>query len=202
MNKVQAKENRRDFLKTLVPASALLCFGCPSALSAESIFDEDQLEDFNQKIKTKIEISYKGLFARRFNGYIETMKKFAEYMGEDKLIEMLKRAKDDINLAKEPNTEAKSVKDFGDPIFESDYYNHCLDFEALEYSDHVLEIKVANCLWAKTFNNKNAGNIGYASVCHGDFSGAKAFNPKLRMERTKTLMQGHDCCNHRYIWEG
>ena len=27
------------------------------------------------------------------------------------------------------------------------------------------------------------------------------FNPKMRMIRTKTLMQGDDCCNNRYIIE-
>jgi len=31
---------------------------------------------------------------------------------------------------------------------------------------------------------------------------ASAFNPKLKMIRSKTLMQGHDCCNHRYVVEG
>jgi hypothetical protein len=32
-----------------------------------------------------------------------------------------------------------------------------------------------------------------------DYYWPPAFNPNFRMERTKTLMQGHDECNHRYV---
>ncbi|UCG88709.1 MAG: L-2-amino-thiazoline-4-carboxylic acid hydrolase [Gemmatimonadota bacterium] len=34
-----------------------------------------------------------------------------------------------------------------------------------------------------------------------DFTMCRGFNPNIRMERTKILMQGHDCCNHRWILE-
>ena len=57
-------------------------------------------------------------------------------------------------------------------------------------------------------------DIGYANTCYGDgesaklkskieeiqrknygdFSSATAYNPKLKLKRTKTLMEGHDCC--------
>jgi len=30
---------------------------------------------------------------------------------------------------------------------------------------------------------------------------ARAFNPQFEMVRDKTLMQGHDCCSHRYLWK-
>lgn len=39
-------------------------------------------------------------------------------------------------------------------------------------------------------------------MCFGDFAFAKAFNPNIEMVRDKTLMQGHACCNHRYLWKG
>ena len=38
-----------------------------------------------------------------------------------------------------------------------------------------------------------------AALCNMDYSWPTAFNPKFKMERDKTLMQGHDCCNHRYV---
>ena len=43
------------------------------------------------------------------------------------------------------------------------------------------------------------GEIGHAAVCNMDYYWPPAFNPDLIMERDKTLMQGHDHCNHRYI---
>jgi hypothetical protein len=79
------------------------------------------------------------------------------------------------------------------------FWRHVLTFELVENTAKAAEIKVTECLWAKTFREANAADIGYAFVCHGDFAYAPAFNPKMKMIRTKTLMQGHDCCNHRYV---
>jgi hypothetical protein len=52
------------------------------------------------------------------------------------------------------------------------------------------------------FIDANAGDLGYILSCYGDYASAEGFNPKMRMIRTKTLMQGSDCCNHRYVIEG
>ena len=38
-------------------------------------------------------------------------------------------------------------------------------------------------------------------VCHQVFAMCRAFNPKIGMIRNKTLMQGDDCCNHRWVLE-
>jgi hypothetical protein len=43
------------------------------------------------------------------------------------------------------------------------------------------------------------GEIGHAALCNMDYYWPPAFNKDFKMERTKTLMQGHDCCDHRYI---
>ena len=61
---------------------------------------------------------------------------------------------------------------------------------------------MTECIWAKTFLDYKLGDIGHAHVCWGDYAWAQGFNPKIRMVRDKTLMQGHACCNHRYLWEG
>ena len=82
------------------------------------------------------------------------------------------------------------------------FYNHVLTYEIVEETDKIFENKITECLWAETFRDANASDIGCATNCHPDYAYARAFNPKMRMIRTKTLMQGHDCCNHRWILEG
>jgi hypothetical protein len=62
-------------------------------------------------------------------------------------------------------------------------------------------MKVTECLWAKTFREADAADIGYRCICRADYVTAKAFNPKLELVRDKTLMQGHACCNHRYVMQ-
>ena len=76
-----------------------------------------------------------------------------------------------------------------------------LTLDIIEKTDTVLQVKATERLWAKTFRDANAAEIGYASICYPDYEGAPAYNPKMKMIRTKTLMQGHDYCNHRFIWE-
>jgi hypothetical protein len=79
--------------------------------------------------------------------------------------------------------------------------NQRITFEVVERTDRVWEIKVTECLMAKTFREAGAADIGYAVQCSGDPALCRGFNPKIRQLRTKTLMQGDDCCNHRWVWE-
>ena len=195
-------ESRRNFLRTVIPAGGMICFGCQNLYSANIGPQEVQAEVFTKRIQSKISFSHEQYFKNRYNFYINYMGKIANYLGREKLISMLMRANDELNLTVKPNLKAKSVKDFIIPILEDENYKIRLDLKVLELTDNVYEHRVTNCLWAKTFLAKNAGDIGYASICHGDISGATAFNPKLKLERTKTLMEGHDCCDHKYIWEG
>jgi hypothetical protein len=77
-----------------------------------------------------------------------------------------------------------------------------LTFTVAEDTDKVHELHATECLWARTFLEAKAGDLGYAGICFGDYAFAKAFNPAVELVRDKTLMQGHDCCNHRYLWKG
>jgi hypothetical protein len=80
-------------------------------------------------------------------------------------------------------------------------YQHALVAEVIEDTPQVFEFRVSRCLWAKAFREEDAGELGYAMVCYPDYAVASAFNPKLKLIRTKTLMQGHDGCSLRYVLE-
>jgi hypothetical protein len=196
------KENRRNFLKTMIPVGGMLCIGCPSLLGANTTSLKKQDQKFSERIQTELSITHEKLFDFRYGYLVQLMKRFAKIMGRDKLITMLKKASDDFYLSKKPNLKAKSVKDFINPMLENDDLKIRLDMEVVELTDKVCQFKITNCLYAKTYRKKNAGDIGYANACYGDYLGATAFNPKLKLERTKTLMEGHDYCDHRYTWNG
>ena len=57
------------------------------------------------------------------------------------------------------------------------------------------------CLWADIYREWGAEDIGYLIECKPDFAVIAAQHPNLRLERTKTLMQGDDCCDFKFIWE-
>ena len=198
MKKSKPKENRRNFLKTLIPVGGMLCIGSPVILEACAL--KNNQENFSGKILKKLSFTYEQYFADKYTYYIGFMKKFSQYMDMETVISMIKRAVDENNQSMRPNMEAKSVRGLAYSILESETYKICQDFETLELTDKVFELKVTNCLWAKTFRDKNAANIGYATMCHGDFSSVAAYHPNMKLERTKTLMEGHDCCNHKFTW--
>jgi hypothetical protein len=62
--------------------------------------------------------------------------------------------------------------------------------EIVEDTDKAFELKVTECIWAATFLQAKAGEIGYAAVCYGDYAWAEGFKSKIKLIRDKTLMQG------------
>ncbi len=42
--------------------------------------------------------------------------------------------------------------------------------------------------------------LGYLVCCNADHSMIAAYNPRLTLHRTKTIMQGDDHCDHCFHW--
>lgn len=59
---------------------------------------------------------------------------------------------------------------------------------------------VTECIYARVFKQLKATDIGYLRFCEHDFESAKAIHPQVGLKRTKTLMQGNDCCDFVYHW--
>jgi hypothetical protein len=79
------------------------------------------------------------------------------------------------------------------------FWKHVIEREVIEDSETVFELKITKCLWEKVYREADSAELGYAIVCHTDFATAEASDQKLI--RTKTLMQGDDCCNHRWVYK-
>ena len=77
-----------------------------------------------------------------------------------------------------------------------------LKMEVVEDTETAFELKVTECIQAACFIKHDSADIGYANVCWGDYAWAEGFNPKIKLVRDKTLMEGDSYCNHRYIWTG
>jgi hypothetical protein len=94
-----------------------------------------------------------------------------------------------------------AFKDYWKQTLESENWKKILTCVFVRESDSVLECKYTECLWAKTMKDMNAEDLGYIMFCHPDFAMAKAMHPQLKLERTRTLMQGDELCDHMYSWE-
>ena len=54
------------------------------------------------------------------------------------------------------------------------------------------------CLYAKTFRENDAGDIGYAAICIADFAVTDEFNKSIKLTRNSCLMKGDSCCLFEY----
>ena len=71
------------------------------------------------------------------------------------------------------------------------------EWEKLEDSDTRQAYRFTRCLWAEVFASLDAADIGFW-ICAADGPAAAAFDPRIRFQRTQTLMQGHAYCDHVY----
>jgi hypothetical protein len=199
--------SRRQFISRIVPACSLMCLGAGNALAFTPSEKKALLQEAKHKFDNEFErkLTYRQFFATQYRGTIQLVKALEKEMGKDKLIEFLKKFTHERMLNVGQN-HAKRSPDNSFRTYTNTFrpprYKNTLTHEIVEDTEKAFELKVTECIWAETFHAADAGDIGYASVCYGDYAWAKGFNPKIKMIRDKTLMQGHDRCNHRYVWEG
>jgi len=204
------KMQRRKFLGGLVATCAIPCLGMKALYAMHEDSASLLNHDPQTKGKHKFENPYPGeftfeqFFDMRYDEFIRLAKDLEEQMGKEKLIEFLKKRTEkqmfeygQMQAKEAPDNSLKSYT----AQFKREFYDKTLTKKVVQDSDKVFELKVTECIWAKTFLKQNAGDIGFAAVCYGDYSWPKGFNEKIKMERDKTLMQGHEYCNHRYIME-
>ena len=195
---------RRTFITKVVPACALTC------LAARNVFALAQSEEVSQEAAHKFDeainrdITYRQMLANRYREFIELSKALEKEWGKERTVEFLKK----MTTEKMTQYGKKQAEQSTDNSFEAYVkqfragYRNMLTKEIVEDTDKAFELEVTECIWADVFLRAQAGHIGYAAVCWGDYAWASSFNEKIEMVRDKTLMQGHDCCNHRYLWKG
>jgi hypothetical protein len=72
------------------------------------------------------------------------------------------------------------------------------EYTQIERTPETMKYSVTRCPYAIDMRKRDAGDIGYALYCAGDYGYCEGLNPKIRFTRSKTLMQGDDCCDHAY----
>jgi len=154
-------------------------------------------------VAEKTDMSYEDLFKFSYGYMIPMLKNLSDQIGKDKFIEMLKKAASEAAV-KEAEADFKNQPKRDLAAFIADMkkpgplYQHALTFEFIKDTEKEAEVRITECLWAKTFRQANAADIGYAAVCNPDVAVLKAYNPKIVLNRPKLLMQGDNECRFRW----
>lgn len=194
--------NRRDFIFKALSSCALCCFAAPRIIAGD-VTSESYLSDSEHKFDKDSGMSNQAVydFAFKFT-YIPAMRELQDKFGKERFIELLKEA----SLKMHENGD--SDIDFSERTLEVwasnmkggiEAWSNQLTCEIVKEDANIFEIKFSECLWAKTFREENASEIGYAGICYQDYGTTKAFNPKIELIRDKTLMEGNDCCHFKWI---
>ena len=63
------------------------------------------------------------------------------------------------------------------------------------------DFDVVRCRYAEMYREMGLGEIGHLLSCQRDGSFCEGYDPKLKMQRTQTLMQGASHCDFDYTYE-
>lgn len=199
--------SRRLFLSKVLPACSLSCLGASSGLLGFSPAVKSALQEAKHKFDEEFPVKFTGrqLMSMMYGrNYIPLLKFLSEEFGKERVITLMKKHAD------ERGTEMgkRFAEQFGGGDFatlkkmfrpDSPNFKNSLTLSITEDTANVHEIKVTECIYASTFLEAKAGDLGFATICYADYNMASGFNPKVKMVRDKTLMQGHAYCNHRYL---
>ena len=73
-----------------------------------------------------------------------------------------------------------------------------LEMEGLQQSDTHFDFNVNRCRYAEMYWEMGLQEIGHLLSCNRDGSFCEGFDPKLKLVRKQTLIEGVDCCTFRY----
>lgn len=71
----------------------------------------------------------------------------------------------------------------------------------MEKTELGYQFKVTNCKMCEIAKRLGIEEQAFYFFCEPDPFAAEGFNPNIGFKRTKTLMQGDDCCDHFYYYK-
>ncbi len=195
---------RRELLTRTAPACAFACLGLGSFPGLAGLAQAPTQEGQHRfDVPQDISLSSRQRTQMAYRGVIEFIRVLRSELGEPELVRLLNLMSADIGrqvgARQAQNSPDTSFQTFVQ-VFRPPNFENSLTHEVVEDTEKVFGLEVTECVSADVLRSAGlGGEIGHAAVCNMDYYWPAAFNPNFKMERTKTLMQGDDICNHRYI---
>ena len=76
-----------------------------------------------------------------------------------------------------------------------------LEIEVKEQTEQSFTFNVVRCRYAETYKAMGLGEIGHLLSCNRDGAFCEGYDPKLKLERTQTIMQGASHCDFKYRYD-
>ncbi|HVN24570.1 MAG TPA: L-2-amino-thiazoline-4-carboxylic acid hydrolase [Syntrophorhabdales bacterium] len=73
--------------------------------------------------------------------------------------------------------------------------------ETIEATPRKLSTNVFRCKYAEMYRRHGLEDVGYLLSCGRDFALMEGFNPRIKLTRTQTVMEGAPFCDMRWTYE-
>ena len=132
------------------------------------------------------------------------IKAFMAEIGDERALEIAREVI--VSLARESGEMLRqlagdnSLEQFarGLPLWNRD---DALSFDIPESTPEKLSMNVTRCRYAEMYKELGLADLGFTLSCGRDYAMVEGFNPKIKLERTQTIMEGADHCDFRYTLE-
>ncbi len=132
------------------------------------------------------------------------IKAFMAEIGDERALEIAREVI--VSLARESGemlgqlVGENSLEQFarGLPLWNRD---DALSFDIPESTPEKLSMNVTRCRYAEMYKELGLADLGFTLSCGRDYAMVEGFNPKIKLERTQTIMEGADHCDFRYTLE-
>jgi hypothetical protein len=196
--------DRRELLTRSVPACAVACMGLGKFPGLAGLRQTPTQQDQHKfDVPQEISLSSRQRTQMTYRGLIQFIQILRKEIDEPELVRLLDLMSADIGrqvgARQARNSPDTSFQTFVQ-VFRPPNFANSLTHTVVEDTEKVFALEVTECVSAEVMRSAGlGGELGHAAVCNMDYFWPPAFNPNFKMERNKTLMQGHDICNHRYI---
>jgi hypothetical protein len=79
--------------------------------------------------------------------------------------------------------------------------NGALEIEELGETPSEVNYNVTRCKYAEMYKEMGLAEIGHLLSCNRDGTFCTGYDPRIKLTRTQTIMQGASHCDFRYRWE-
>jgi L-2-amino-thiazoline-4-carboxylic acid hydrolase len=76
-----------------------------------------------------------------------------------------------------------------------------LERDVIEQSDTRYRFNVTRCKYAEMYRTMGLGEIGHLLSCQRDGAFCEGYDPRIKLKRTQTIMQGATHCDFDYTFE-
>ena len=76
--------------------------------------------------------------------------------------------------------------------------DNAIQTEVLELTRKKFSFNVFRCRYAEMYHHLGIPELGKMLSCDRDFAQLEGYNPKFRLTRTQTIMEGAEICDFRY----